>query len=119
MDKLTYVEEKKQFKWNGGSRELKQFLDMELNIDAKVIGMNDNGTCIIYKLPNVTINLYSKSKTVQVQGKKEMTETFEKQILLKIDNPSSSVQRTENDDDEKDQDGSTSKNEESEDDTPL
>ena len=50
---------------------------------------------------------------MQVQGKKEMTETFKQQILLKVDNPSSSVQRNENDDDEEDQDGGISKNEES------
>ena len=86
---------------------------MEVNIDAKVIGMNDNGTCIAYKLLNLTINLNTKSKTMQVQGKKEMTETFKQQILLKVDNPSSSVQRNENDDDEEDQDGGISKNEES------
>ena len=56
---------------------------------------------------------------MQVQGKKEMAETFRQQILLKIDNSSSVIQRNENDDKDEDQDGGTSENEEREDDISL
>ena len=72
---LSYNADKKRFSWNGTLEELESFVDTEL---SRLIDDGDNGSKRkksynisggILKLPNVTLNFYRNTKTLQVQGK--------------------------------------------------
>ena len=72
---LSYNADKKRFSWNGTLEELESFVDTKL---SRLIDDGDNGSktkksynssSAILKLPNVTLNFYRNTKTLQVQGK--------------------------------------------------
>ena len=72
---LSYNADKKRFSWNGTLEELESFVDTKL---SRLIDDGDNGSKTkksynssgaILKLPNVTLNFYRNTKTLQVQGK--------------------------------------------------
>ena len=72
---LSYNANKKRFSWNGTLEELESFVDTKL---SRLIDDGDNGlktkksynsSGAILKLPNVTLNFYRNTKTLQVQGK--------------------------------------------------
>ena len=72
---LSYNADKKRFSWNGTLEELESFVDTKL---SRLIDDGDNGSKTkksynssgaILKLPNVTLNFYRNTKTLQMQGK--------------------------------------------------
>ena len=72
---LSYNADKKRFSWNGTLEELESFVDTKLSrlIDDGDSGFKTkksyNSFSAILKLPNVTLNFYRNTKTLQVQGK--------------------------------------------------
>ena len=72
---LSYNADKKRFSWNGTLEELESFVDTKLSrlIDDGHNGSKTkksyNSSGAILKLPNVTLNFYRNTKTLQVQGK--------------------------------------------------
>ena len=70
---LSYNADKKRFSWNGTLEELESFVDTKL---SRLIDDNGsktkksyNSSSAILKLPNVTLNFYRNTKTLEVQGK--------------------------------------------------
>ena len=66
---LLFVNAKNQFKWNGSVELFESFLHQNLGLSADVVTKSSNGTCTVWKTPSVTFNLYTKTKTLLVQGK--------------------------------------------------
>ena len=87
LDKfLSFDETKNQFKWNGSIAQLSQFISrrLEIPVDKELFQKSNNGSCSVLKTATVTFNFWSKSKTLQVQGK--LTEEM-KSSMAKIANP--------------------------------
>ena len=68
---LSFDETKNQFKWNGSIAQLSQFISrrLEIPVDKELFQNPNNGSCSVLKTATVTFNFWSKSKTLQVQGK--------------------------------------------------
>ena len=69
-DKLNFIPNKKQFKWNGDLNSLKDFWIAELE-EGKIeslLNVESKGSSEILKFETVTINFYPSTKTLQVQG---------------------------------------------------
>ena len=68
---LSFDETKNQFKWNGSIAQLSQFISrrLEIPVDKELFQKSNNGSCSVLKTATVTFNFWSKSKTLQVQGK--------------------------------------------------
>ena len=85
MDKLKNQKAENQFKWTGSNEELKLFLSSELNImDDEDIHTNNNGSCYVLKLNSLSFNIYNKTKTLQIQGKKEAVDAFKARLLSNL-----------------------------------
>ena len=72
LDKsLSFDETKNQFKWYGSIAQLSQFISrrLEIPVDKELFQKSNNGSCSILKTATVTFNFWSKSNTLQVQGK--------------------------------------------------
>ena len=68
---LSFDETKNQFKWNGSIVQLSQFISrrLEIPVDKELFQKSNNGSCSVLKTATKTFNFWSKSKTLQVQGK--------------------------------------------------
>ena len=67
---LIFNSTKNQFKWTGSVEEFESFMFQRLGLStAELQTKCYSGTCVVWKTPNVTFNLYAKTKTLQVQGK--------------------------------------------------
>ena len=96
---LLFVNAKNQFKWNGSVELFESFSHQNLGLSADVVTKSSNGTCsvrllrllipelrndppfvgedseaahavlTVWKTPRVTFNLYTKTKTLPIQGK--------------------------------------------------
>ena len=62
---------KNQLKWNGCKKDLLRFLALHVEVQPNQIRANDNGTCAVFKIQNITCNFYHKAKTLQIQGKED------------------------------------------------
>ena len=83
MTCLSFDNSKKQFKWHGDYKELKAYLfSLTEEGESALVAENDNGSCQVLKLKNVTFNFYGKTKTLQIQGslKDEFSEKLRKSI---------------------------------------
>ena len=83
MTCLSFDNSKKQFKWHGDYKELKAYLfPLTEEGESALVAENDNGSCQVLKLKNVTFNFYGKTKTLQIQGslKDEFSEKLRKSI---------------------------------------
>ena len=69
-DFLVYNSDRNQFKWTGSVEQFESFMFQRLNVSKEdVQSKANNGTCMVWKTPNVTFNFYLKTKTLQVQCK--------------------------------------------------
>ena len=69
--KLSFLSTKNQLKWNGSKNDLLRFLALHLEVQPNQFRANDNGTCAVFKIQNITCNFYHKAKTLQIQGKED------------------------------------------------
>ena len=87
---LLTVNAKNQFKWNGSVELFESVLHQNLGLSADVVTKFSNGTCTVWKAPSVTFNLYTKTKTLLVQGKAvDYTRDLLLQTIQAANNPSS------------------------------
>jgi len=69
-DFLVFNSDRNQFKWTGSVEQFESFMLHRLNVSQEdVQSKANNGTCMVWKTPNVTFNFYLKTKTLEVQGK--------------------------------------------------
>ena len=69
-ESLLFNRSKNQFSWSGSPENFESFMLRKLGFSsADILSKTSNGTCTVWKTANVTFNLYSKSKTLLVQGK--------------------------------------------------
>lgn len=68
---LSFLSTKNQLKWNGSKNDLLRFLALHLEVQPNQFRANDNGTCAVFKIQNITCNFYHKAKTLQIQGKED------------------------------------------------
>ena len=69
-DFLVFNSDRNQFKWTGSVEQFETYMIQRLNVSKEdVQSKGNNGTCMVWKTPNVTFNFYLKTKTLQVQGK--------------------------------------------------
>ena len=67
---LGFISNKKQFKWNGSQPSLKEFWISELadGIANSLVNINSNANSEVLKFEFATINFYTSTKTLQIQG---------------------------------------------------
>ena len=69
-DFLVFNSDRNQFKWTGSVEQFESYMIQRLNVSKEdVQSKGNNGTCMVWKTPNVTFNFYLKTKTLKVQGK--------------------------------------------------
>lgn len=66
---LLFDNAKNQFKWNDSVERFELFLFHKLRLSADEVTKSGNGTSTVWKTPSVTFKLYTKTKTLLVQGK--------------------------------------------------
>ena len=66
---LLFDNAKNQFKWNDSVERFELFLFDKFRLSADEVTKSVNGKCTVWKTPSVTFNLYTKTKTLLVQGK--------------------------------------------------
>ena len=67
---LGFIPSKKQFKWNGSLASLKEFWISELedgNANS-LVNINSNANSEVLKFESATVNFYTSTKTLQIQG---------------------------------------------------
>ena len=67
---LGFIPNKKQFKWNGSLASLKEFWISELedgNANS-LVNINSNANSEVLKFESATVNFYTSTKTLQIQG---------------------------------------------------
>ena len=67
---LGFIRNKKQFKWNGSLASLKEFWISELedrNANS-LVNINSNANSKVLKFESATVNFYTSTKTLQIQG---------------------------------------------------
>jgi len=62
---LVFIPEKNQFKWNSDLNTLRDFWIAELEGGERIYSNGDTG---VLKFESATVNFYSSTKTLQVQG---------------------------------------------------
>lgn len=122
---ISFDNSKNQFKWHGDYKELKNFLlSLTDEGETALVAENDNGSCQVLKLKNVTFNFYGKTKTLQIQGslKDVFSEKLKKYIAKSPLPPESSkedeeriVSEVDLVDDEDENDDNEDKNDDNED----
>ena len=67
---LGFIPTKKQFKWNGSLASLKEFWISELEDgnSNSLVNINSNANTEVLKFEFVTVNFYTSTKTLQIQG---------------------------------------------------
>ena len=67
---LSYVSNKKQFKWNGDLESLKDFWisEFEGGKSESLLNIESKGSSVVLRFETVTVNFYPSTKTLQVQG---------------------------------------------------
>ena len=67
---LGFIPTKKQFKWNGSLASLKEFWISELEDgnSNSLVSINSNANTEVLKFEFVTVNFYTSTKTLQIQG---------------------------------------------------
>ena len=73
--KLSFLSTKNQLKWNGSKNDLLRFLALHLGVQPNQFRANDNGTCAVFKIQNITCNFYHKAKTLQNLRKRRRRQT--------------------------------------------
>lgn len=66
---ISYLQSKDQLKWHGTHDDLVKFLAYKLDIESGEIRVKETGTCTVFKTEDITFNLYTKTKTLQIQGR--------------------------------------------------
>ena len=69
--KLSFLSSKNQLKWHGSKNDLLRFLTLYLEVQPNQFRANDNGSCAVFKIQNITCNFYHKARTLQIQGKED------------------------------------------------
>ena len=67
---LVFIPQKNQFKWNSDLNTLRDFwiAELEGGDENNLVSVNSNGNTEVLKFESVTVNFYSSTKTLQVQG---------------------------------------------------
>lgn len=67
---LVFNPQKNQFQWNGDLKTLRDFwiAELEGGDENNLVTVNSNGNTEVLKFESVTVNFYSSTKTLQVQG---------------------------------------------------
>ena len=67
---LVFKPQKNQFKWNSDLKTLRDFwiAELEGGDENNLVSVNSNGNTEVLKFESVTVNFYSSTKTLQVQG---------------------------------------------------
>lgn len=67
---LVFIPQKNQFKWNSDLNTLRDFWidELEGGDENNLVSVNSNGSTEVLKFESVTVNFYSSTKTLQVQG---------------------------------------------------
>ena len=65
-----FIPQKNQFKWNSDLNTLRDFwiAELEGGDENNLVSVNSNGNTEVLKFESVTVNFYSSTKTLQVQG---------------------------------------------------
>ena len=69
--KLSFPSSNNQLKWHGSKNDLLRFLTLHLEVQPNQFRANDNGSCTVFKIQNITCNFYHKARTLQIQGKED------------------------------------------------
>ena len=67
---LVFNSQKNPFKWNSDLKTLRDFwiAELEGGDENNLVSVNSNGNTEVLKFESVTVNFYSSTKTLQVQG---------------------------------------------------
>ena len=67
---LVFNPQKNQFQWNSDLKTLRDFwiAELEGGDENNLVSVNSNGNTEVLKFESVTVNFYSSTKTLQVQG---------------------------------------------------
>ena len=67
---LVFIPHKNQFKWYSDLNTLRDFwiAELEEGDENNLVSVNSNGNTEVLKFESVTVNFYSSTKTLQVQG---------------------------------------------------
>ena len=67
---LVFNPRKNPFKWNSDLKTLRDFwiAELEGGDENNLVSVNSNGNTEVLKFESVTVNFYSSTKTLQVQG---------------------------------------------------
>ena len=67
---LVFNPQKNPFKWNSDLKTLRDFwiAELEGGDENNLVSVNSNGNTEVLKFESVTVNFYSSTKTLQVQG---------------------------------------------------
>ena len=67
---LVFIPQKNQFKWYSDLNTLRDFwiAELEEGDENNLVSVNSNGNTEVFKFESVTVNFYSSTKTLQVQG---------------------------------------------------
>ena len=66
---LLFNSAKNQFKCNGSVELFESFLYQTLGLSANDVTKSGNETCTVWRTSSVIFNLYTKTKTLLIQGK--------------------------------------------------
>ena len=71
--KLGFIPNKKQFKWNGSLARLKEFWisEVEGGNANSLVNIDSNANSQVLKFESATVNFYTSTKTLQIQGASE------------------------------------------------
>ena len=67
----SFLSSKNQLKWHGSKNDLHRFLTLHLEVQPNKFLVNDNGSCAVFKIQNITCNFYHRARTLQIQGKED------------------------------------------------
>ena len=77
-EKLSFLCQKNQLKWNGSNNDLLRFLALHLEVQPNQFRANDNGTCAVFKIQNITCNFYTTKRKLHKFKEKKMLTNWEK-----------------------------------------
>ena len=87
---LVFNPQKNQFKWNSDLNTLRDFwiAELEGGDENNLVSVNSNGNTEVLKFESVTVNIYSTTKTLQVQGSQK--EQYVKKLRDFVENGTTS-----------------------------
>ena len=90
--KLGFIPNKKQFKWNGSLASLKEFWISELEggIANSLVNINSNANSAVLKFESTTVNFYTSTKTLQIQG--ALKDYYVEKLLHIVENLNTAIE---------------------------